>query len=128
MRLDIQYSARAIIACAFVSITACASGGYAPSSTTSSVAAVQAGSPPPAAPARWVGLIGEYGPDDDVHRVVERDGRLVIRTLREEAPIVVERSDSDLGVLRPSHDTARVLFTRSADGRATQMRTGGATL
>jgi hypothetical protein len=28
------------------------------------------------APARWLGLIGEYGPDDDILIILEKDGKL----------------------------------------------------
>ena len=34
---------------------------------------------PDAPPARWVGLIGEYGPDDDVWMVLEDESRLHLR-------------------------------------------------
>src|SRR2546423_894978 len=31
---------------------------------------------PPPAPARWRGFIGEYGPDNDILIILEKDGRL----------------------------------------------------
>jgi hypothetical protein len=35
------------------------------------------GAPKPApAPARWLGLIGEYGPDSDILYILEKDGKL----------------------------------------------------
>ena len=31
---------------------------------------------PAPAPARWLGLIGEYGPDSDILYILEKDGKL----------------------------------------------------
>lgn len=75
---------------------------------------------------RWIGLIGEYGPDDDVWIVLEDESRLHLR--RGEVPYPLEEVSPDEFVGGPSGTEAvgRLLFTRGADGRGTSFQMGGA--
>src|SRR6266566_885094 len=53
---------------------------------------VTAQAKPLPAPARWLGLIGEYGPDDDILIILEKDGRLCALLKRVEFDPLVEVS------------------------------------
>ena len=73
---------------------------------------------PDAPPARWAGLIGEYGPDDDVWLVLEDESRLHLR--QGEVAYALEEMSADEFLGRPpgAEEAERVLFTRRGDGRA----------
>jgi D-alanyl-D-alanine dipeptidase len=80
------------------------------------------GTAPPAPPARFAGLLGEYGPDSAVTIVLERDGRLMLHaagreTALDEAPGLVFSVARDPG--RP------VVFHRDASGRAARLDVDG---
>ena len=47
---------------------------------------------PAPAPARWLGLIGEYGPDSDILYILEKDGKLSASFKRAEAEPLQEIS------------------------------------
>ena len=94
-----------------------------PSTLVSSVSDVA----PPAPPAHWLGLIGEYGPDAGVHIVLEQSGRLVMHTSGIEA-LLAARPDSSYVAAFASGEATRVVFTRDANGRATRMTIGRAML
>ncbi len=81
---------------------------------------------PDAPPARWVGLIGQYGPDDDVWLVLEDESRLHVRHGEMAYPLEEASADEFLG--RPSSAEARerLLFTRGGDGRADGFQLGAA--
>ena len=88
-------------------------------------------SPAPAAPpTRWVGLIGEYGPDDDVWLILEDESRLHLRQGEVAYPLEELSPNEFLG--RPSGAEARaeaaerLLFMRGGDGRAARFQLGGA--
>ena len=100
---------------------------------------VRSQSPAPAAPpTRWVGLIGEYGPDDDVWLILEDESRLHLR--QGELAYQLEELSPDEFLGRPSGAEAgaeaevdtgaeaaeRLLFTRGGDGRAASFQLGGA--
>ena len=90
-------------------------------------ASSQSQSPAPdAPPIRWVGLIGEYGPDDDIWLILEDDSRLHLRQGEVAHPL--EESSADEFLRRPSggESAERLLFTRRGDGRAEGFRWGGA--
>jgi serine beta-lactamase-like protein LACTB len=77
---------------------------------------------PEAPPARWAGLIGEYGDDYGTFYVLERDGKLwalaawlYYHELNEESENVFKLSDS--GPVAGE----KLVFTRDAAGRATQV-------
>src|SRR5207244_4023592 len=58
---------------------------------------------PSPAPARWRGLIGEYGPDDDILIILEKDGRLCALFKRKDLDVLDEVSR---GVFRFSGNAA----------------------
>jgi CubicO group peptidase (beta-lactamase class C family)/D-alanyl-D-alanine dipeptidase len=77
---------------------------------------------PPPAPGRWNGLIGEYGWDHNVLYVLEKDGQLhaliewfFLYPLMELGPDVFAFPNWGL------YDGERLIFTRDAAGRATQV-------
>lgn len=78
---------------------------------------------PPAPPAHWMGLIGEYGPDADVHLVFEQDGRLIMRAQTLDATLS-PRPDSSFIAMDGAGEATRVAFVRDASGRATRMTVG----
>ena len=80
-------------------------------------------SPPPA---RWSGLIGEYGTDHGTLFVLEKDGKLHVLIgwydlcpLREESADVYRFSD------RGPYPGEKVVFTRDGSGRATRAEAAG---
>src|ERR1041385_2661483 len=91
---------------------------------TSAPAFTQPTLPPKPAPApeRWRGLIGEYGPDDDVIIVFERDGKLCALLKHTELEIL-EEVDQNTFKLPPTgpHAQQHLTFERDASGRATQL-------
>jgi D-alanyl-D-alanine dipeptidase len=91
---------------------------------TSAPAFSQPALPPKPAPApeRWRGLIGEYGPDDDVIIVFERDGKLVALLKHTEVEILEEVDENTFKFPAPGpHAQQRLTFERDATGRATQL-------
>ena len=83
-------------------------------------------SAPEPLPTRWLGLIGEYGPDDDVWLALEDESRLHLRQ-GEVAYALEEASADEFLRRRPDPDAAeRVLFTRRGDGRAAGFQLGEA--
>jgi D-alanyl-D-alanine dipeptidase len=80
-------------------------------------------SPKPApAPARWRGLIGEYGPDDDILIVLEKEGRLCALFKRSQDFEILDEVDRNtfrFPVPGP-HAQQRLTFERDRNGRATQ--------
>ena len=81
---------------------------------------------PDAPPTRWVGLIGEYGPDEDTWLILEDDSRLHLR--QGEVAYRLEELSPDEFLGRPSEAEAaeRLLFTHRGDGRAAGFQLGGA--
>ena len=85
---------------------------------------------PDAPPTRWVGLIGEYGPDDAIRLILEDDSRLHLRQGELAYPLKELSPDEFLG--RPSgagsgaEVAERLIFTRRGDGRAAAFQLGGA--
>src|SRR3982751_4491430 len=75
-------------------------------------------SPPPA---RWLGLIGEYGPDDSVVMVVERTGSLFLLDNHQEITLR-ELSRNAFDVLAGPRKGQRAVFTRDAGGRGTTLQ------
>ena len=84
------------------------------------------GSAPVAPPARWAGLIGEYGPDDDVWLVLEDDSRLHLRRGEVAYPLEEASADEFLGRPPGAAEAERLLFTRGGDGRAAGFQLGEA--
>jgi len=81
------------------------------------------------APARWRGLIGEYGPDDDILYILEKDGRLCALFKRVELEPLKEVSKDVFEFPAPGPGASkRVVFKRHAKGRATQVEVANVTL
>ncbi len=78
--------------------------------------------PPPAPPARWRDLIGEYGPDSMVTIVLERDGVLIAHTARGEIPLA-ESSDGTFSESTGAHRP--VAFVRGSGGGIAALEEGG---
>jgi len=78
---------------------------------------------PAPAPARWRGLIGEYGPDKEILIILEKDGRLCALFNRTDLEVLDEVSRD---VFRFPAQTKRVgwraVFKRDRTGRAMQIR------
>ena len=101
-----------------------------PSTVTQSTLAVSYGQssalapqPKPAPPpARWLGLIGEYGPDDNILIILEMNGSLSAFFNRSGPELLVETAKNTF-VIAPESKRAgqRLIFTRDSRGRATQV-------
>ena len=80
---------------------------------------------PSPAPARWRGLIGEYGPDNAILYILEKDGRLWALFKRVELEPLAEVSRNIFKFpAQGSRAGQRLIFTRDAKGRATQVEAG----
>jgi D-alanyl-D-alanine dipeptidase len=83
-------------------------------------APLQAKTLPP--PARWLGLIGEYGPDDDIVIILERDGKLCA-SFKRAAPEPLDEINRNVFKF-PSpgpHALQQLIFERNRSSRATQV-------
>jgi D-alanyl-D-alanine dipeptidase len=79
------------------------------------------------APARWRGLIGEYGADDQVLLILEKDGKLWALFKRTELEPLEEVSRNVFKFSAPSSRAGqKLVFARNPNGRATQVGVGGA--
>lgn len=76
---------------------------------------------PAPAPARWLGLIGEYGPDDNVLIIFESDGKLCAHFKRAEREPLNETSKDIFKFASSAAGYDQLVFTRDARGRATQV-------
>src|SRR6266852_2026229 len=73
------------------------------------------------APARWRGLIGEYGPDDDILIILEKDGKLCALFKRAELEPLDEVSKNVFKFPVPGpHARQTIIFKRDSRGRATE--------
>ena len=97
---------------------------------TLAVAAAQTNAPkPPAAPARWLSLIGEYGPDNDVLYILEKDAKLQASFKRAEPEPLREISQNVFAFASPGpHANQRLVFTRDRNRRATEVKLDNTTL
>lgn len=87
------------------------------------------GAKPAPAPARWLGLIGEYGTDKEILYILEKDGKLCASFKRSEPETVLEISRNVFAYSPLSQLSGeRLVFTRDRSGRATQVTILGATL
>src|SRR5437588_1261763 len=100
---------------------------WGPGKINQSSAAAQAKPSPP--PARWRGLIGEYGPDNDLLYVLEKDGKLCALFKRVELETLKEVSNNvfkfDVG---GAHEGKQLVFTRDIRGQATQVKLDSVTI
>jgi D-alanyl-D-alanine dipeptidase len=77
---------------------------------------------PAPAPARWRGLIGEYGPNNDIVIVLEKDGKLCALFKGGQPEPVDEISNNRFDFPSPGpHALQSLVFARDAHGRATQV-------
>jgi CubicO group peptidase (beta-lactamase class C family)/D-alanyl-D-alanine dipeptidase len=77
-------------------------------------------------PAKWRGLIGEYGWDHDILYVFEKDQRLNVLIEWAEFDALTQTSDNVFNF--PPHglyDGEKAVFTRDASGNATQVQVSG---
>jgi len=89
---------------------------------SSSLAQLTIAPRPEPAPARWRGLIGEYGPDDNILIILERDRRL-FAFFKSAGPELLAEQTRNAFLVAPESSRAgqRLVFTRNANGRATQV-------
>ena len=78
------------------------------------------GPPPPPAP-RWVGLVGEYGPDSAIRMVLERGGLLYLHVASKPDVALVEVTPDRFTPLRDDDGRSNVVFARDGSGRAAQV-------
>jgi D-alanyl-D-alanine dipeptidase len=106
-------------------IAACRGVPGAPPSAPASNAAVDGDDTPPPPPARWLGLIGEYGPDAAVTIVLERDSRLWVHSATGAVPFD-ERRDGEF-TSRPGA-REHLMFHRDAHLVASRLELDGSVL
>jgi len=86
-------------------------------------AAQVSSSKPSPAPARWLGLIGEYGPDNDILYILEKDAKLCASFKRAEPEPLQEISRNVFAFpVSGPHANQRLIFTRERNARATQVK------
>ena len=73
-----------------------------------------------------MGLIGEYGPDDDVWLILEDDFRLHLHQGELSYPLEEVSPDEFVGGPSVIGAMGRLLFTRGSDGRGASFQMGGA--
>jgi D-alanyl-D-alanine dipeptidase len=84
---------------------------------------------PNPAPARWRGLIGEYGPDDNILYILEKDGKLCASFKRAEPEPLQEISAAFFKFpLQSDHSGKELEFKRGAGGQAIQLEFEGTVL
>ena len=84
---------------------------------------------PAPAPARWLGLIGEYGTDKDIFYILEKDGKLCASFKRSNPEPILEVSRNVFKFSPLTQLSGEpIVFTRDRHGRATQVKILGATL
>lgn len=112
----------ALTACLIAVVAPTASRATPQSPPYGSQSSTVATTRPKRAPARWLGLIGEYGPDDDILIILEKDGKLCALFKRVELETLNEVSrDVFLFPIPGPHATQRLIFERDRSGRATQV-------
>jgi D-alanyl-D-alanine dipeptidase len=113
-----------LVACCSIAVltSTTSSAGLHPKKYTAQSSAPAQAKPRPA-PARWRGLIGEYGPDNDILLILETDGRLCALFKRVEfAPLDEISRNVFKFSAQGAHANQRLIFTRDAHGRATKVK------
>ena len=108
--------ALALLACLLAGAATVSASGH-PSSGIVQSSAI---SKPAPTPARWRGLIGEYGPDDNILIILEKDGELAALFQRAQLQTLVEVS-RNVFHFSNQHETKPVVFTGDSHGRATEV-------
>ena len=116
-------SRRALPALAFVALASCRT----PAPGQVAVVAPQVIAAPPAPPQRWMGLIGEYGPDASIRIVLERGGQLFLHTRDTLTDVRLSELSTDVFAFGTSSN-ADIAFTRGADQRVVSMSIGAGRL
>lgn len=125
-----SFSARALVArrvsaATFLVIAACASSLATPALTRSPALLAASDTAPAPPPARWLPLIGEYGPDSAIVIVLERGGQLREHDKNGEQPLVEQ---SDTSFTSSSVPAGRLVFRHGASGRVAALDVDGASL
>lgn len=77
---------------------------------------------PRPAPVRWRGLIAEYGTDDQILYVFEKDRKLCVSFKRAEPECLIEVSDAVFRIPKVgAHARQQVVFKRKRGGQATEV-------
>ena len=84
---------------------------------------------PAPAPASWLGLIGEYGPDNDIVYILEANGKLAA-SFKRAAPEPLQEISHNVFAFTANgpHANQRLNFTRDRNDRATQVKLNDAIL
>lgn len=86
-------------------------------------ATVYATQKPAPAPAHWLGLIGEYGADNEILYILEKDGKLHASSKRAEPEPLREISENVFAFTTFAPlSNERLVFKRDRTGRATEVR------
>lgn len=112
-----------LIACCSIAVvtSTASSAGLHPKKYTAQ-STVNAQAKPLPAPARWRGLIGEYGPDDNILIILEKDGRLCALFNRVDFSLLDELSKNYFKFpAQGGHAGQHLTFIRDSSGRATQV-------
>lgn len=118
--------ARPLSAAALLLIASCATSSATPVVQQSS--SLLTGSetvPPPPPPAKWVPLIGEYGPDSAVTIILERGGQLWRHDTTSEQPL---REQSGSLFMSASGPARTLTFHYGSSGRVATLDVNGTTL
>ena len=84
---------------------------------------------PAPAPAHWLGLIGEYGADNEILYILEKDGKLSASAKRAEPEPLREISENVFAFTEFAPlANERIVFTREGSGRATHVKIRGISL
>jgi D-alanyl-D-alanine dipeptidase len=103
-------------------LSACLSAIVTPTALPATAPQANSVGQPKPAPARWLGLIGEYGPDDDTVIILEQDGKLCASFKRAEPEPLEEVSKDIFKFPAPGpHALQQLIFERDPRGRATQV-------
>jgi D-alanyl-D-alanine dipeptidase len=111
-----------ITCCSIAVLTSKTSSADLQSKKYAAQSTVTAQAKPLPAPARWLGLIGEYGPDDDILIVLEQDGKLCASFKRAEPEPLDEITRNVFKFPSPGpHALQQLIFERNRGWRATQV-------
>lgn len=130
-RMRPSFPSRALVAhpvsaAALFLIAACATSSAATAVSPSSVLAVASDRvPPPPPPAKWLPLIGEYGPDSSITIVLERGGQLWRHDAKGEQPLVEQSDTAFASASGPAHT---LVFHYGSSGRVARLDVDGSTL
>jgi D-alanyl-D-alanine dipeptidase len=116
--------------CSIALVTSSASTAYQNSASlqpqlNNSQSSAPAQTKPLPPPARWLGLIGEYGPDDDILIILEKDGKLCALFKRVQLNPLDEVSKNVFAFHEGIHTGQRLAFFRDSHQRATRVEFAG---